>query len=76
MIFNMSVYTDMANDAGFRYGTLQNQQLAQMIEEQQHLDAFEPEPEPCPYCNTAGYIRLFKSGPLEVCPQCGGSGAL
>lgn len=28
----MSVYNDMANDAGYGYGTEENQQMAQMLE--------------------------------------------
>lgn len=28
----MSVYNDMANDAGYRYGSVENEQLAQQVE--------------------------------------------
>jgi hypothetical protein len=30
----MGVYNDLANDAGYSYGTPENEQMAQMIEEE------------------------------------------
>ena len=33
----MSVYNDMANDAGYRYGSDENMQMAQMIEEDERV---------------------------------------
>ena len=34
----MGVFNDMASDAGYRYGTDENKQMAEMIEEQQRRD--------------------------------------
>jgi hypothetical protein len=39
----MSVYNDMANDAGYKYGTPENEQMAQMIEEEHARDMAEAE---------------------------------
>lgn len=32
----MSVYNDMASDAGYKYGSKENEQMARMIEQQQY----------------------------------------
>lgn len=37
----MGVYEDMANDAGYPYGTPENKMLAQEIERQQMMDDIE-----------------------------------
>lgn len=37
----MSVYNDMANDAGYRYGSDENAQMAEMIENDQQRRAAE-----------------------------------
>ena len=48
----MSIYNDMANDAGYRYGTAENHQMAMALEidhmnqvwaEQEYCDAMEQE---------------------------------
>jgi hypothetical protein len=41
----MSIYNDMANDAGYKYGTPENEQMAQMIEEEHKRDMAQAEAE-------------------------------
>lgn len=45
----MSIYNDMANDAGYRYGTQENAQMAQILE-QEEIENYYRELEYKHYC--------------------------
>ena len=66
----MSVYNDMASDAGYRRGSDENAQLAASIEEAHRQECMEDRfPEPCPRCCGSGE---YEGEPH--CQMCGGSG--
>jgi hypothetical protein len=39
----MSVYNDMASDAGYKYGSRENEQMARMIEQEEEQRQYEAE---------------------------------
>jgi len=60
----MGVYEDMANDAGYRYGTDENRQMAQSIEADHYRQYQELEQEQAKNARREILFRRF--GPIAV----------